>query len=133
MFTVGGVATPGQTLMTIVPEDDSLFIGAGCIRRASTRSTARRWQSSFPPYRSTTPECHGTSDRVSPDLVRDEQNNVASYAARILIGERDACLEDSQRLVPGMPVEVHIRTGERSVWSYLMKPLLDQLNRAMRE
>ena len=135
VFTVGGVVSPGQTLMTIVPEDDSLVIDAQ-VHPARIDEVVQGQEvailfSAFD--RNTTPECHGTIDRVSPDLVRDEKNNIAYYAARILIGDRDACLEDSQRLVPGMPVEVHVRTGERSVWSYLMKPLLDQLNRAMRE
>lgn len=135
VFTVGGVVTAGQTLMTIVPQEDTLVVDAQVhparIDEIVPDQPVAILFSAFD--RNTTPECHGKVDRVSPDLIRDEVNNIAYYAARILIEDRDSCLEKSQRLVPGMPVEVHIRTGERSVWSYLMKPLIDQFNRAGRE
>ncbi len=135
VFTVGGVVTAGQTLMTIVPKEDTLVVDAQVhparIDEVVQDQAVTILFSAFD--RNTTPECHGKVDRVSPDLIRDETNNIAYYGARILIEDRDSCLGEARRLVPGMPVEVHIRTGERSVLSYLTKPLLDQFNRAGRE
>lgn len=135
VFTVGGVVTSGQTLMMIVPQEDDLVIDA--------RVSPARIDEVVPDQpvtirfstfdRNTTPVCHGTIDRVSPDLIRDVEERVSYYSARIVIRDRNTCLGGDRRLVPGMPVEVHIHTGDRSVSSYLLKPLLDQLNRAMRE
>ena len=81
----------------------------------------------------TTPECKGTVNRVSADLIKDVQAQLAYFVARIAIDDEKTCLLGAKRLVPGMPAEVHIQTGERSVWSYLMKPLSDQFSRAFRE
>lgn len=135
VFTVGGVVTPGQTLMTVVPKEDDLVVDARIpparIDEVVSDQPVTIRFSAFD--RNTTPECHGTIEHVSPDLIRDTEERVSYYAARILIGDRDSCLGNDQNLIPGMPVEVHIHTGDRSVWSYLMKPLLDQLNRSMRE
>ncbi|TIM70283.1 MAG: HlyD family type I secretion periplasmic adaptor subunit, partial [Mesorhizobium sp.] len=47
--------------------------------------------------------------------------------------DQKSCLRGSRRLQPGMPAEVHIQTGERNVWSYVIKPLSDQVHRAFRE
>jgi HlyD family secretion protein len=135
VFTVGGVVTPGQTLMMVVPKEDALVVDARIpparIDEVVSDQPVTIRFSAFD--RNTTPECHGTIERVSPDLIRNAEERVSYYAARILIGDRDSCLGNDQNLIPGMPVEVHIHTGDRSVWSYLMKPLLDQLNRSMRE
>ena len=88
----------------------------------------------FPAFdAATTPECKGTVQRVSADLIKDPQRQVSYFVARTTLDDREACLKDTKRLQPGMPAEVHIQTGERNVMSYLMKPLSDQMNRAFRE
>ncbi len=135
VHTVGGVVSPGQTLMLIVPENDALVVDAQISpvridEIASGQPVLIRF-SAFD--RNSTPECRGRVDRVSADLVRDEATHISFYKARILIEDGNTCLADGQRLLPGMPVEVHINTGERTVWSYIAKPILDQFQRSLRE
>ncbi|HHZ09845.1 MAG TPA: HlyD family type I secretion periplasmic adaptor subunit [Rhizobiales bacterium] len=135
VHTVGGVVNPGQTLMLIVPENDALVVDAQISpvridEIASGQPVLIRF-SAFD--RNSTPECRGRVDMVSADLVRDEATHTAFYKARILIEDGPTCLADGQRLLPGMPVEVHINTGERTVWSYIAKPILDQFQRSLRE
>jgi HlyD family secretion protein len=78
----------------------------------------------------TTPELNGTVVRIAPDVSRDPKSGLPYYLARIrMTGEDPAEL----KLVPGMPVDVFIRTRERTLMSYLVKPLADQAARVFRE
>ncbi|TIX34559.1 MAG: HlyD family type I secretion periplasmic adaptor subunit, partial [Mesorhizobium sp.] len=63
----------------------------------------------------------------------DQQRQLSYLSARIDVENEATCLTGDKILKPGMPAEVHIRTDERSVWSYLMKPLTDQFSRAFRQ
>jgi HlyD family secretion protein len=71
--------------------------------------------------------------RVSPDLILDEKTGTSYYTARlgILPGEMDKL--GSLELTPGMPVEAFIQTGKRTIVSYLLKPVVDQLTHTFRE
>jgi HlyD family secretion protein len=80
----------------------------------------------------TTPEIDGSVAVVSADLVQDEKKHERYYSARITIPQQK--LKDlGLTLLPGMPVEVFIRTDDRTMVSYLMKPLSDQIMKAFRE
>ena len=135
VHTVGGVITPGETIMLIVPEQDRLVIDA-MVAPASVDDVKPGQPVSirFPAFdAATTPECKGTVQRVSADLIKDPQRQVSYFVARTTLDDRETCLKDAKRLQPGMPAEVHIQTGERNVLSYVMKPLSDQMSRAFRE
>ena len=135
VHTVGGVIAPGETLMLIVPEQDRLVVDA-MVAPASIDDIKPGQPVSirFPAFdAATTPECKGTVQRVSADLIKDPQRQVSYFVARTTLDDQKACLKDARRLQPGMPAEVHIQTGERKVWSYVMKPLSDQMSRAFRE
>jgi HlyD family secretion protein len=135
VHTVGGVIAPGETLMLIVPEEDRLVIDA-MVAPASIDDVKPGQPVSirFPAFDiATTPECKGTVQRVSADLIKDSQRQISYFLARMTLTDQDACLRDTRRLQPGMPAEVHIQTGERNVLSYVMKPLSDQMNRAFRQ
>ncbi len=135
VHTVGGVIAPGETLMLIVPEQDQLVIDA-MVAPASIDDIKPGQPVSirFPAFDvATTPECKGTVQRVSADLIKDPQRQVSYFVARTTLDDPKACLKDARRLQPGMPAEVHIQTGERNVWSYVLKPLTDQMHRAFRE
>lgn len=81
----------------------------------------------------TTPEIDGVLTRVSADILVDQATNIPYYRAEVTIPpEQIAKLKDLQ-LIPGMPVEVYIQTGERSPMAYLLKPLSDYFTRAFRE
>src|SRR5262245_30610834 len=135
VHTVGGVIAPGETLMLIVPGQDRLVIDA-MVAPASIDDVKPGQPVSirFPAFdMATTPECKGTVQRVSADLIKDSQRQISYFLARMTLNDQAACLLNARRLQPGMPAEVHIQTGERNVLSYVMKPLTDQMNRAFRQ
>ena len=75
----------------------------------------------------------GQVSQVSADITTDQRTNQSYYTIRIAIPPEEVARLGNVRLVPGMPVEAFVKTGERTVMSYLMKPLSDQINRAFRE
>ena len=81
----------------------------------------------------TTPEIDGVLSRVSADTLVDQATHVPYYRAEVTIPPEQIAKLKGLDLVPGMPVEVYVQTGERSPIAYLMKPLTDYFNRAFRE
>ena len=79
-----------------------------------------------------TPEINGILRRVSADVQTDEHSNKSYYVAHIDVAE-NGFKRLGERVVPGMPVEAFIMTGERQAISYLLKPLADQMQHALRE
>jgi multidrug efflux pump subunit AcrA (membrane-fusion protein) len=71
--------------------------------------------------------------RVSADAMMDEATQMPYYRAEVTIPADQLAKLGDLALIPGMPVEVFIQTGERSPMAYLMKPLTDYFNRAFRE
>ena len=72
--------------------------------------------------------------KIAADIIQDQRNNQPPYyLVRVSIAEGEIARLNGIKLVPGMPVEAFIRTDERTVWSYLLKPLTDQARRAFRE
>jgi HlyD family secretion protein len=135
VHTVGGVIAPGDPLMLIVPEADDLAIEVRVapqdIDQVKIGQPAVLRLSAF--NQRTTPEITGTVSRVAADLTQDEKADLAFYTVRVITSEAELARLKELKLVPGMPVETFIQTGERTALSYLMKPLSDQLNRAWRE
>ncbi len=136
VHTVGGVITAGEPIMLIVPDADNLQVEAKVhpqdIDHVQIGQPAVLRFSAF--NMRTTPEIDGTVTRVSAD-TDDRPTHRAELlhhphqpAARM----RPNSLATSNFL-PGMPVEAFVQTGERTVISYLMKPLHDQFMRAFRE
>ncbi|MCK1643046.1 HlyD family secretion protein [Bradyrhizobium sp. 157] len=81
----------------------------------------------------TTPEISGTVSRVSADVTTEQRTGMTFYTARIAIEPHEIARLGDVKLVPGMPVEAFIKAGDRTVGSYLTKPLLDHVARAFRE
>ena len=134
VHTVGGVITPGEAIMLIVPEADALTVEAKLapqdIDQVRVGQTAALRFSAF--NQRTTPELAGVVSRVSADLTTDQRTGAAYYVVRITLSESELARLEGLRLVPGMPVEAFIRTGERTVLSYVMKPFTDQITRSFR-
>jgi len=80
-----------------------------------------------------TPEINGVVSRVSADVSQDQKTGLVHYTARISIPEEQKDRLGRVRLVPGMPVEAFMQLGDRTVLSYLTKPLADQIAKAWRE
>jgi HlyD family secretion protein len=132
---VGGVVAPGDPLMLIVPKADDLSIEVRVepqdIDQLTIGQEAVLRLSAF--SQRTTPEIKGRISRIAADLTQDQKTGVAFYTARIEVRELERAQLKDLKLVPGMPVEAFVQTGERTALSYLARPLSDQLNRARRE
>lgn len=136
VHTVGGVINPAETIMLIVPQGDDLLVEAKIATHdidqvLTGEKTAFVRFSAFD--HQTTPELNGRLVSVSADLTVDQMTGVPYYLARIAIPQEEIEKLDQHRLVPGMPAEVYVRTRDRTVLSYLMKPIEDQMERAFRE
>jgi len=82
----------------------------------------------------TTPELTGEVAKVSPDAFVDQARGLSYYRAEITLPEAEqAKLPNTIRLLPGMPVEAFIRTGDRTPLAYLTKPLTDYFSKAFRD
>jgi HlyD family secretion protein len=134
--TVGGVISPqGEPIMLIVPESDALMAEVRIAPQDIDQ--VRLGQPAvlrFPAFNQrTTPELTGQVSRISADVTQDAKTGMSFYTLRINASEAELSRLHGLRLVPGMPVESYIQTGERTVITYLTKPLIDQINRAWRE
>ena len=83
--------------------------------------------------RRTTDELQGTLMRIAADLTHDPQGRLSYYTATVKIPESELGRLNGRKLVPGMPAEVLIKAGERTLASYILKPIHDQMERALRE
>jgi HlyD family secretion protein len=135
VHTVGGVITPGETVMQIVPADDVLAIDAKIsptdIDQLALGTAVNIRFSAF--NRRNTPVIGGTLDRISADITTDPRTGASYYTARIAIDAKSLAKFSHLKLMPGMPAEVFIKTSERKVIALLLKPLSDQMARAFRE
>ena len=131
----GEVLPPNEPVMMIVPNQDALAVD---VRVAPTdidqvhvgqASTLR-----FPSFNArTTPEIDAMVHRVSADAETDKRTGVSFFNVRIALAQSEIDKLGRAKLVPGMPVEAFIQTEQRSMLSYLLKPVTDQMSRAFRE
>jgi len=135
VVTVGGVVPARATVMQLVPQDQEFIVDANLDPQFVDQVT--QGQSAvvrFPAFsRDTTPELNGSVRNVSPTSVVDERSGAAFYRVEVQISPAEFARLSGRSVVPGMPVEVFVQTGERSLVSYLLKPLTDQFQRALRE
>jgi HlyD family secretion protein len=135
VHTVGGVIQAGETLMLVVPNAAALVIDARVtpeeIDRVQRDQDVRLRFSAFD--QRTSPEIDGKVERISADVTEDERTGLSYYTVRVIASPGEIASLGAGKLMPGMPVETYIRTGERSPLSYFLKPLTDQMNRAFRD
>ncbi len=145
--TVGGVVSPGATVATIVPTNDTLVVQA----QVSPADVDSVHAGQLVHIRFTTvaakqvPVVVGTLEYVSADrLIGDLKPGVTSsnapavapnayYSARIVVAHNELAKLDKIKLHAGMPVEVLINRGERTVFEYVMAPLSNNFARAFKE
>ena len=135
VHTVGGVIGPGETMMLIVPEDDALSVQAKVSPNDidelhSGQATLLRF-SSFD-FR-TSPELKGTLSWIAPDQTEDPHTGASFFTVRIAVSDAEIKRLSGLKLIPGMPVEVFFQTKSRTMLSYMLKPLRDQLMRTFKE
>ena len=135
VHTVGGVITAGDAIMMVVPDADNLTVEAKVnpqdIDQVRAGQTALLRMSAF--NQRTTPEILGTVTRVSADTTTDQRTGQSYYTIRISMPPEEVAKIGDLKIVPGMPVEAFVQTGDRTMIAYLVKPLHDQLMRMFRE
>jgi HlyD family secretion protein len=135
VHTLGGVITPGETIMLIVPENDALSIQAKVspddIDELRAEQPALLRFSAF--NLRTTPELKGKVGWIAPDQTEDKRTGASYYTIRIAVSNVEIARLRDLKIIPGMPVEVFVQTGSRTMLSYMLKPLTDQLTRTFRE
>lgn len=135
VHTVGGVVTATEPAMLIVPDADRLMVEIRIQPQdIDSIRVGQRVNMRFTAFNArTTPELAGAVSWVSADVTTDAKSGVSYYTGRVAITAEEVRRLDGLRLVPGMPVEVHLQIEERSALSYLTKPLMDQAARAWKE
>jgi len=133
--TIGGVVGPGEVIMEIVPDADTLEVDA---RLKPTEidqvRIGQKSRVSFPAFnRQMTPELTGVVSYISADLSHDKQSNATYYTVKVSLPGAELRRLGDLRLVSGMPVEAFLEAGTRTMISYLFKPITDQLRRAFKE
>jgi HlyD family secretion protein len=135
VHTLGGIVGPGERLVSIIPADDELIIEAKIapndVDQVAQNQEARVRLTGLD--RRTTPELYADVMDVAADLTTDQHTGMTYYVARLRIDEEDIKIVGAENLRPGMPVEVFVSTGTRSILPYLVKPIADQIQHAMRE
>jgi HlyD family secretion protein len=135
VHTIGGVIQAGEAIMLIVPDADTLIIEAKVApqqidqlylgQQATLRFVAFNQR--------TTPELNGEVIRIGADVTQEDKKNEAYYSVRIRVSDSELARLEGLKLVAGMPVEAFIQTTPRTVASYLVKPMHDQIMKAFRE
>ncbi|MET0438367.1 MAG: HlyD family type I secretion periplasmic adaptor subunit [Devosia sp.] len=135
IHTIGSVAAPGETLVNIIPDDDELIVEAmispADVDQVFTGQDARIRLSGL--NQRVTPELGASVIDISPDLTIEERTGASYYLARLRIPEAEIAKVGETLLKPGMPAEVFVQTESRTILSYMIKPLSDQVRHAMRE
>jgi HlyD family secretion protein len=135
VHTVGGVISPAEPAMLIVPfneelqiesrvaptDIDQLFIG----QKATVKVQAGNQR--------TTPEITGTVSRIAADITREQQTGAVYYTIRITTPQSERAKLGDLKILSGMQAETFLQTAERTPFQYLMKPLVDQFHRAFKE
>ena len=134
--TIGAVVPPGGEIMNIVPQDEEMIIEAK-IKPQDIDNVAIGMKSKIQltAYKGKkVPKINGKVINVSADIVTNEQTRESYFLARINISKKDLDkLKEKIELYPGMPAQVFIITGSRSLISYMFTPISDSTYKAFRE
>lgn len=133
--TVGGVLAPGAVLMEVIPQADGLDfevqVAPRNVAQVHVGQEVEVMLSALPSR--TTPRLVGTVTDVSPDAISDPRSGHTHYQVKLTISESEMARLGQVDLIPGMPIEAFLQTGDRSVMEYLIAPLADQIRHAFRE
>lgn len=135
VHTEGGVIQPGSTVLQIIPEGELLIVDVQL--QPNDIDKVHKGQGAhvrFPAFNAkSTPRLEGSVLNVSAAQLADQQGKPYFTAQVVLTAGELSKLPRGRELVPGMPADVYIETGSRSILSYLVKPLTDALSRTFRE
>jgi HlyD family secretion protein len=133
--TVGGVIRAGDSIMEIVPDTEDLQVEARL--QPQDIDHVRSGQTAFVRFSAfnvrTTPQLTGIVSYVSADTSHDQQTNAPFFSVRVTLPDDERRRLADLQLVPGMPAEVFMQTGSRTMVSYIFKPIAEQMRRAFVE
>lgn len=136
VHTVGSVVRPGDVLMELVPEDEELIINARVSPLDKDNvAPGLATEVRFTAFKTKlTPIMLGSVETVSGDVITpDNPNEQPYFLARVAVDENDIPEEIKDRLTAGMPADVIITTGERTVANFIVSPLMDAVRKSMIE
>lgn len=135
VFSVGGVISPGEKIMDIVPGNDDVIVEATVAPedvkdiRAGMRAEVR-----LTGYKQRViPIVHGTLLNISADRLTDQKSGTGYYLAQVKVDEKELGELKGVKLAPSMPALVMIPTGERTALDYLLRPLTESVLKSFRE
>jgi len=135
VFNAGGVVPPGETMLQIIPVskgvDFQVRVAPDAIDQVMKGQRAKIVFSAF--NTRTAPEIFGTVSGISPSSITDPATGQSFYRVTLAIPPEEMARLEGHEILPGMPIEAFLQTGERTVLSYLTRPLTDQLRRAFRD
>lgn len=134
--TIGAVVPPGGEIMNIVPQHEELIVEAkikpGDIDNVAVGLKAKVSLTAYKGKK--VPKINGEVINVSPDIITNEQTRESYFLARVSISKKDIeKLKNKVELYPGMPAQVFIINGSRSLISYMFTPISDSAYKAFRE
>ncbi|WP_395008279.1 HlyD family type I secretion periplasmic adaptor subunit [Undibacterium sp.] len=135
IFTVGGVVPSGFKLMELVPESDALVVeGQLAVNLIDKVHSGLPVELIFGAFNTaTTPHIPGVVTHVSADRTVDEKTGVPYYKVRAEVSPEGVKKLGNLQVRPGMPVDVVVKTGERTFMNYLLKPVLNRTSSALKE
>lgn len=137
VFTRGGVVGPGAKLLDIVPTDDPLIVeGMLPVNLVDKVHPGLKTELIFSAFNTNrTPHIDGEVEQVAADRTVDEKTGAAFYRVRARVTPAGAKQIAAHHLniIPGMPVELFVKTGERTMMNYLLKPVFDRAKSSMTE
>jgi protease secretion system membrane fusion protein len=135
IFTQGGVVPAGHRLMDIVPQDEPLVVEGQLpvhlVDKVHPDLPVNLIFSAF--NQNVTPQVPGVLTTVSADRLTDERTGMPYYAVKAAVTPEGRELIAGLKIRPGMPVDMFVKTGERTFANYVFKPVLDHLRMALRE
>ncbi|MHC8350313.1 HlyD family type I secretion periplasmic adaptor subunit [Pseudomonas sp. RT4P38] len=133
--TIGGIIQPGFKIMEIVPDNEPLQVDAMIPVQAIDKMVpGLAVDIAFPAFNhAQTPNIPGRVKTVSADRLLDEESKEPFYLAQVEVTPDGMSLLGSNHIRPGMPASVTIKTGERNMMSYLLKPMLERVDSSFKE
>ncbi|MEZ0169282.1 HlyD family type I secretion periplasmic adaptor subunit [Microvirga sp. TS319] len=135
VHTIGGVISPAEPVMLIVPTNDRLELEAKVL--PNDIDQVKMGQKAIVKVHASNarmmPDLHGTVSRISADVSRDQQSGVTFYTIRVELPQEEISRLEGLHLIAGMQAEVFVEVNERTPLEYFFKPMKDQIARAFRE
>jgi protease secretion system membrane fusion protein len=137
VFTQGGVVQPGFKMMEIVPTDDPMVVeGSLAVNLVDRVHPGLKTELIFSAFNANkTPHIPGEVEQVAADRSVDERTGAPFYKVRVRVTPEGQKMiaQHKMDVRPGMPVELFVKTGERTMMNYLLKPIFDRSKSSMAE